>query len=666
MPNNNQIQYDYKLRGQGAWEEWLNDEKYQSILAEIEVFYTELCEDENEPDYFTPHDSSHCLAVEKLVKALIKKSKIELSEMEKFILFVCVWTHDLGMLYKTAKAILDKNYKIDTKRNQHEEIGAKYISTKRYNREFIKIFKRNGINENFAITFINTINLINKFHRRKYPITECPKYRYIKGEKIRSNLLATLLRLADTLHIDTTRFDRKTYDILQIGNFDRTSRLHWLKSFVVSAVYLDIEQQTIFIVLDIPELSSHRKKNIEENVHNLKSMIYEDIYEDMISSQIIFKEYNLPFYSMVTVEINYIMGMDENLADEVYGILNDLHILLSPSTSKVIRKALDSIVSLADMEFDNMNKFKTQIALLLNNLEKVHEHRPCHVGLKRIINMLSNFYKDIPQDGTENDIIELQKDLRNKVDTIRQRREDAIQTIKKKACQLEEKQVKNIVLFGISEIVSQFLNNCSRKFKENVNIFIFECGSKRQFSLSNNLEYNDGIQYSLLLSNYGYKRIFILPDNAIATLFADIITSADDGTESENSKEETIILFGANGIDLSLAESSLKNSSDEYICFAGHSSGHLALAIVAKHYQVPIWIVTDTFKFTDKEEVKKIEWQPTLEREGTLWLTGQRKWLDELRKRNIVLKNYREDKIPISLIEQIITEADWNPTSRCS
>ena len=629
----------YQNRGQNIWVNWLEAEKYQSILAGIEAYYTRLSAEDGISDYFTPHDSTHCLAVEKLAKALIKKSNIQLIDIEKFILFVCIWTHDIGMLSKVATSVLGNSYAIEIKRKKHEKIGAVSIST---DQNFINIFEQNGIDENLARTFINTINLINKFHRRKYLISKCPKFRYVKGEKIRCNLLATLLRLADTLHIDTTRYDRKKYDILQIGNFDRTSRLHWLKSYVVSAVYLDIDQQTIIVSLDIPEISYNKRKDIEENVFNLKSMIYEDIYEDMVTSQDIFKEYNLPFYSMVNVNVNYIIGMEKRRADEVLGIINDLHILLSPSTSKVIRKSLDSIISLAKTEFTEISIFRNQVSLLLDNLTKIHQHRPCHIGLKRIIDMLRDFTGKIPKVGNIIKIKALQKDLENKVTNIRQSRQASIQEIKNKSNLIESKQYENIILFGISEIVSELLKNCSRQFKEEVNIYIFECGSKRQFSLSNNLEYNDGIQYALLLSNYGLQNIYILPDNAIASLFVDPNINA----------KKTIVLFGANGIDMT-----------NYAC--GHSSGHLALAIVAKYFNVPIWIITDTYKFTDKK-VREIDWNPTLERIGTLWLTGQKKWIKELEKRKISVKNYREDRIPLEMIDQVITEKkeNENPTRR--
>jgi len=477
------------------------------------------------------------------------------------------------------------------------------------------------------MTYINTINLINKFHRRKYSLSDCPQFRYIKGEKIRSSLIASILRLSDTLHIDTSRYDRKKYDILQIGNFDRTSRLHWLKSYVVSSVYLDIDKQSIFITLDLPDIELEQRVDFEENIINLKSIIYEDVYEDIIAVQNIFRQYNLPFYSLVSIDINYIVGMESTRAQEIKGIINDLHILLSPSTSKVIRKSLDSIQSLVEIDFKTYEIFYKQVGILIDHLKSIHEYRPCHVGLKKIIDTIETEYLAFPniQTGTKADIKKSQKLLKEKIEQINKTRTKAIKKLQGHADELLA--YENILLFGISEIVSGLLKSCDPQFKEKVNIYIFECGSKRQFSPSNSLEYNDGLQYSFLLSSYGLKNISLLPDNSIASLLSD--------PKIDNKK--TILLFGANGIE-----------KDSYNC--GHSSGHLTMAIVANHFNIPIWIITDSYK------IGTIDWKPDLQRVGTLWLTGQKKWISECQQKNIDLKNYREDKIPFSMVDRIIFE----------
>ena len=102
--------------------------------------------------------------------------------------------------------------------------------------------------------------------------------------------------------------------------------------------------------------------------------------------------------------------------------------------------------------------------------------------------------------------------------------------------------------------------------------------------------------------------------------------------------DNTAVLFGANGI------------SPEGHC--GHTSGHLMVTIVAKHYKIPVIVIADSFK---KGE---IEWNPSLPRKGDHWLTGQKGVLRNLRDLNIRLVNYREDKIESGFISECIQESE--------
>ena len=610
------------------WDSAIKDENYNKILKATESFVDNKSENEPFSDYFTPHDKNHCEAVLKLVKALLEKGEITLSDIEKFILYMCVWTHDLGMYTSVAMKILNNNYSTEYKRTNHEKISAAFMSS---DGTFINLFMKGEIDENLARSYINTINIVNKYHRRKYDITNCPKERYIKGNRINSRLLAALVRLGDTLHVDTTRYDRERYDILQIGNFDRTARLHWLKSYVVSSVYLDIKKQTIYITLDLPDPEEAKSADLEENAERLKTIIYDDIVEDVLAVQDVFRENDIPFYSLVKVDIHFCTGIEKFMREEIVGIINDLHIVISPSTSKVIKKSIDSIKSLARMQFDSYEKFYRQTDLLIQHLNRILEDRPCHVGLRRTIKAIEPLFAKLekPKDSINVDqISKTQKLLRDAVSKIETKRKKSIVGIVNKA-KNDLKNITNILLFGVSEIVSKVLNENSNDFKQNTNIYIFECGGKRQLSPTNNIEYNDCISYATIISNLGFKNVNVLPDTSFASLIEDPKRNIE--------KENTVLLLGANGIE-----------EKKYHC--GHSSGHLMMVIVARHYKIPVIVVSDSYK------LGKMEWKPDLERKGESWLTGQKADLSELKERNINLINYREDKIPAELIDKIIFE----------
>ena len=66
------------------------NEKYIDLLSDIEKFCTRKTQEITPRDYFTPHDSKHCQDVENIIKILISKSNIELTELEIFLLFSCV------------------------------------------------------------------------------------------------------------------------------------------------------------------------------------------------------------------------------------------------------------------------------------------------------------------------------------------------------------------------------------------------------------------------------------------------------------------------------------------------------------------------------------------------------------------------------------------------
>ena len=99
-----------KVEDETRWENWFTNKEYLSILNDICLYFKELSEKNNFIDYFTPHDTSHSFAVEKMLKAIIGRCEIQLTEPEKFVLFISAWTHDIGMLEEVALYFLDEDY----------------------------------------------------------------------------------------------------------------------------------------------------------------------------------------------------------------------------------------------------------------------------------------------------------------------------------------------------------------------------------------------------------------------------------------------------------------------------------------------------------------------------------------------------------------------------
>lgn len=634
------------------WAEWIETLEYSEYLQVIESHVRKLSSTEINTSGYTPHDASHCLAVENMVKSLIEKSKVKLSDLEKFILFGAVWTHDLGMFRDIREAFFkDPNQGVKPEdrtlqiaRDRHDEISAWYLSSK-YS-EILKIHSDGDesletIIDNMLRNYTYSINVISRFHRMKEDINDCPKERFLKDEKIRTRLLACLLRLGDTLHVDSSRFDEKLYDILQIGQLDRSARLHWLKSYVVSSVYLDPESETIFVNIDLPiSLKSSQNNEVDrkEEIRNLVSVIIGDLSEDALVVRETFKDYGFPSYDRVEPNISFIPGYSGEYEKEIEGVVGDLGVVFFPNTSRVIEKALDSITAICKINFGIENgRFENQMTDLLLYLRGVLKNRPCHVGLRKIIEAAEKGFDKRPpknkrRDISEQDIKDCQNNILEELEEIRKDRKECLENLYKKCDDNLLDNFENIILFAYSETVTQFLDRYSEHhppWKDRVKLYVLECGGKRRFTSNNNVEYNDGLYYAFQLSKHGFHKkdqIMLLPDTSFSSLAYNL--------KEEKMEEKSLVLFGVNGID--------EGSND-----CGHTSGHLMVAIVAGEFNIPVKVIADSFK------IGEIKWSPTLTR-STPWLTGKRDIRSDIKKHSIKLTNYLEDRIPIRLIDEII------------
>ena len=621
-------------------------EKYEKYYTGLKDYVEKNSTIEKGLRYFTPHDSSHCYSVEKIVKDLVEKSNVVLNDLEKFILLSAVWTHDLGMVDVIATEHLP-SANMDERRERHDEISARHLK-----KHFKTIFDITGEaktpedkdKQSSVQRYVNTINTISKYHRRKEDVNKCHKELFVENKEVRTRLLACFLRLGDTLHVDLSRYDKEFYDILQIGNFDRVARLHWLKSYVVSNIHIDNKKETIVLNMDLPEYKSMYnidKNELEEGYGKLSSILKEDIYEDILDVNETFREYDLTCYTAVKPIINLISGYDEKDSAEILGIIDDIEIILSPNDSKVNKKAISSISSLCKVDFSEYGSsayeaFRNYTKQLIEHLDKISNKRPCHVGLKTIVVTMNDvfndkFTTDLKEGEGDLDKIEaLQGIIHDEIDKISKQREKWEEEVYDR-CEEVLKDKKHIFVCAFSEVVSNFLNEYSKRdkdetFKDVVNIYVVEFGGKRRFLRNNVNEYNDGIFYSIHLKKMGFKKINLMPDTSLASCINYL--KEEKIINSKNS----VVLLGANGID------------EEGNC--GHSSGHLMVAIVAKHFKIPVKVISNKFK------KGKIEWNLSELRRGN-WLTGQKNRLEELDDHGIILKNYLEDKVPKALFELI-------------
>jgi translation initiation factor 2B subunit (eIF-2B alpha/beta/delta family) len=640
------------------WDDWIKLDIYKKDLENVEEYSRNKSGSFNKSNpFYTKHGPEHCKAVENKVKELIEKSEIKLSDLEKFILICSVWTHDLGMNDDISKAFfidmkttmknVDDSY--EKKRDMHDEIAAWYLKKEG---NIKNIFKLDDTDPEYISklqkyqSYVDAINLISKYHRMKTDISECDKeLGGVDEQRIKSALLASLLRFGDTLHVDSSRFDLNTYEILQLGQMDRSSRLHWLKSYVVRNIVPNPSTQSIDVNIRLPHsiLTSYKnnKDLLKENIKYLEDVVTSDIIKDMHNVKPIFDYYKLPFYSKVTPHTTYIQGYDRQRSTEIEGIISDLAIAFSPNTSKVIDMTIDNVNIICNSNYENGNEFVYEMEQLIKNLKKFLKQKSSHVGLSKIIKVIeSDFNNTIKkemrgnpeQEIPDNLVTKCQETILKSIDNISTERKNARDKINDNNKILHG--IKNIILFAYSEMVLNYIDEFEkheRGWKDRVNIYVLECSGKRRFTTNNEIEYNDGLQYSRQLSRRNFKKIYLLPDTSFGSLLRIM--------EKNRAIDKSIVLFGVNGINE-------KNGN----CI--HDSGHLMISIVANAFKVPVYVISDTFKEGElnwNADAMNREW-------GTYWLTAKTSLLKKLESNNIKLINYKEDEIPREYIKSIISE----------
>lgn len=546
----------------------LTNERYNEYYQNTKSYLKFRDISDDNPYYFTPHGPSHSQAVEEIVdKMLIKCKDVNLSELEKFLLLAAIWTHDLGMNSEIAKEYFkdsDENGKddsVDNRRKKHHKISA-WCVLKKSKEIFLGSIAGNAVIESELKGYADVINTIINYHRSSTNVEKCCKETYLGEERVRCRLLACFLRLGDTLNVDSTRFDRKKYEALLFGDFPRESIIHWLKSYLVSNIYLDNKTGLIIVDIHLPENESKDEKEAKENEKNLEELIRRPIDADLVAVRETFREYSLPIYTNTKIVTNYIPGFDSNDRKSILGVISDIALEFSPNSSKVIEKSLEGIKALSQMDTDSYQKFSNQFGQLKQHLQETLNKRPCHVGLRKIIGELEEFEAGYSDPSKTNDpskgsaeIKSRQSRLLKLVERIENEREE----MKNKILTVENTQflndVNNIFLFGYSSMVLKFLDTyiktTDKKDWNKKRIYVFECAGKRRFSINNTLEYNDGIYYASKIRDLGFKEVRLLPDIAFASLLEE--DKFDDKNEKEINNSNSVVLFGANGIHTYLA-----------------------------------------------------------------------------------------------------------------
>ncbi len=635
---------------------------------------------------YTPHGLSHIQGVEASIDYLctfVPEAR-KLSRLELELLRFCAWAHDLGMIRSIAdtyqQTFTEPATDLDTLRKEHDKASAHFLQAtvpnllKQIHKELnvgaesktkgmvrdemleqlvdagyeataahVEFFRNDENLErwgNNAGSLAHTVALIARYHRRAEPIDRAHVLRHFLGEPVRVRFLAALFRLADALHVDRTRFEQSGYDMLADSpQFTEESRVHWIKSFIVSSIRIDEEEHTVHVQADIPAEMDGRKGRAGIPSDRLESMltyIVNDLKDDVVSvSRILLKE-GMPSILGVTYDVHEIPAMQ--YPQDVRTALNHLLAMSSPNTSRLATIALDVL----RWHLDDSAEHNQSIGVLEKKIDRqiasLHEQlngRPCHETLWKIHDLLSSVrtaaktqFPMLHQHAGEWRTLYA---LLEGVHVTFTAQRNKVKDEKEKQHLIELFQnCSDIIVYGYSEQVLLLLKALKNRFETPPTIHVLECRTKTTYAAGGDLVYLDGQLYArAVVKDVHYPgRVTLEPDAALARILA--------GVEPD---KRAVVLLGSNAI----------YPDGTFV----HSMGHLTVAATAKTPRYAprcrVVVLTDSTKIGFYHHERS-----TTERHRDTWLTHKKDVIEGLKEAGVELHNWQEDTVPMELIDTLI------------
>jgi translation initiation factor 2B subunit (eIF-2B alpha/beta/delta family) len=572
--------------------------------------------------YYTLHDDRHSEKVEeKLYELLSDRDFKKLSYEERFLLLASAWLHDIGMI-PDLFGEEDKRLTDIEVREQYSERSERYINSN-------NVWPVLGLRPDET----TSLGIICRCHRKTEDLRKCNEQIPIPGGQIRTRLLAAYLRLADVLHIpDRAIKDLKNY----LSTMDTASKFDWFKSLYVHNLipYPDEFKITVQFKGPIDLNENVAKADMSPLVDILNTYLRDEI--DSIKDILIMGglKYGFPAYLNVDYEIFKCAMTFDEIAEFKQGIdiIQLLDPLITTDSDRIIDLTLNLIASILDSNNPVSSVYNLK-EVIKSVLEPLIQKHCCHVQLLRIYKKLDEIcgnIKSIEKSSNEELITKIQY-LINFIAQWKERKEDV--------CRYFIPAVANpflngapILLYGYDRLIIRCLDAFPKDIKNNTSVYVCECSTRTKHRYDNRLVYHDGIRYIRELEKIGIRNINLIPDSSVSKLFS--------------LGKVAKVLFGANGIGL--------NGGIQHKAKIASDLGHLAIADMAKEYNIPVYVIAEATKIGDFSEnlslVNDEPWYPT-----------------DVEFMNLIdgFKNYSTfgDIIPADKITTIITEfGAYSPT----
>ena len=244
-------------------------ERFYKIRQFCENQLTYMHSDSKYFRFFTNHGTPHSNNVFNLIIQLLdnwelKNGEKRLNEYEYFILAICSWCHDLGMLKRKDENFDDFEI-VKQVRNEHARRIIQYLE---------KNHLRMGLSDDIEKSIISKICLYHSSNENIENIEVTQEILFERNPiEIRLKLLAALLRFADALDADKNRLPREENRDHPL--ISKNAKREYKKHELVQDVVIISEKESIFIQLLI------NKDSVEEN--EISEEIIEKLNEEFNS-----------------------------------------------------------------------------------------------------------------------------------------------------------------------------------------------------------------------------------------------------------------------------------------------------------------------------------------------------------------------------------------------
>jgi translation initiation factor 2B subunit (eIF-2B alpha/beta/delta family) len=305
--------------------------------------------------YFTPHEASHCEAVEKYLDQIIwgrgEPGPYDFvpTPEEATYLLSSVWLHDIGMTYGIREGEnpndLTDYATVAELRRKHEVRTIRYIH---------EMWKWECTWSEEEKTLLTTVCAYHRRHREISTLEPVRIASKCDGKPIRLVTLAALLRLADACHEDQSRAPGRLMQLYKSLGMPQEAANHWERAKVIAAVVFDHTNRAITLRgYCPPEFKLHSL--IKFDLGEIVEIVRQDVEQELSSVQQVLLRYPNTYFGEVKSDIFRPVRLELDQEEQYMALWP--YLLDNPSGSTEAAAALAQMLLLAVRVAQKTGKF---------------------------------------------------------------------------------------------------------------------------------------------------------------------------------------------------------------------------------------------------------------------------------------------------------------------